>query len=80
MEKVLLLGIGLIWKCTQSPPGGREERSGSEEMEGRLVPSGVSDGQSPASLDHYTTICTAEEAGDPREGRISQAAGGGWQG
>lgn len=41
----VLLGVGLIWKCTQSPPGDRQERSGSEEMEGRLVPSGVSDGQ-----------------------------------
>lgn len=62
----VLLGVGLIWKCTQSPPGDREERSGLEEMEGRLVPRGVSDNQSPASLDHYTTVRTAEEAGDPR--------------
>lgn len=75
-----LLGVGLIWKCTQSPPGDREERSGLEEMEGRLVPRGVSDNQSPACLDHSTTVRTAEEAGDPRGGRISQAAGGGWQG
>lgn len=57
------LGVGLMWKCTQSPAGDKEERAGSKEMEGRAGARGVSDSQSPASQDHYPTMCTAEEVG-----------------
>lgn len=49
------------------------------------MPSGMTDSQTPASLENpYTMTHEAEVAGNPREGWIylndSEAVGGGWQG
>lgn len=57
-----------MWKCTQSPPGGREEQAGWKEREGRAGAQ-WGDSQSPASQDHYTTMCT-------RGGRRPEGAAG----
>lgn len=82
------MGCGLTCKCTQSPAGDREGLSLAGQRwrsRARLVPSGMTDSQTPAFLENpYTMTHEAEVAGNPREGWIylndSEAVGGGWQG